>query len=210
MDKKQKIRFVSISIILLTIMLLIGYTFAKYYSSYQGEGRFEIAKWNFKVNGWSSEEVNQIPLINTANGVNLEDGKIAPGASGKFEIELDAKGSEVDVEYKIEATETGNKPANLLFSVKKDGVATDRQYASLQELAQTELNGTITKGAENQLVNLEIIWDWPYETGEDRAEILMNDEEDTQAGTGTIEGQEDVFDYTFSLKVIGTQAKATT
>ena len=52
--------------------------------------------------------------------------------------------------------------------------------------------------------------DRPYETGEDRAEILMNDEEDTQAGTGTIEGQEDVFDYTFSLKVIGTQAKATT
>ena len=47
MDKKQKTLFVSILVILLLIVFLIGFTFAKYYSTYNGIGNAKIAKWNF-------------------------------------------------------------------------------------------------------------------------------------------------------------------
>lgn len=209
-DKKQKTMFVSILILLLLIVFVAGYTFAKYYSSYQGMGTARIAKWNFKVTDWSTSETEKISLINTANEVSLEDGKIAPGASGEFELELDARNSEVDVKYDIEAVESGNKPSNLLFSLKKDGVSTGNTYSSVQELAEAELNGVISKSDSTQIENLTIVWNWPYETGENKEQIAMEDGEDTAVGTGSVAGQEDVFDYSFSLKVIGTQAKVTT
>jgi len=43
-----------------------------------------------------------------------------------------------------------------------------------------------------------------YETGNTEEEILQNDKEDTDDGTNK------VYNYTFALKVVGTQAKATT
>ena len=214
MEKKtsniqQKTRFVSILIILLLIVFLAGYTFAKYYTSYNGIGTAQIAKWNFKVTDWSTSETEQIFLVNTADEISLEDGRIAPGANGEFEIELDARDSEVDVKYYIEANETGNKPSNLLFSVKKDGIASKTEYSSLQALAEAELKGVISKSDDTQLEKLTIVWNWPYETGETDEEIASEDGEDTAAGTGNVAGQEDVFDYSFSLKVVGTQAKVT-
>lgn len=209
MDKKQKTMLVSILIILLLIVFLAGYTFAKYYTTYSGEATTQIAKWNFKVDGWSALETEIIPLANTADVVSLEDGKIAPGANGKFEIGIDATDSEVDVKYYIEATESGNKPSNLLFSVNKDGIKGSTKYASIQELAENELTGVISKSGDNQTTNLEIVWEWPYETGDDIETISNEDAEDTTYGAGVVEGQEDVFDYSFSLKVIGTQAKVT-
>lgn len=206
-DKKQKTMLVSILMILLLIVFLAGFTFAKYYSSYNGIGRAQIAKWNFKVTDWSTSETEAISLINTAEDISLEDGKIAPGANGEFEIELDARDSEVDVKYMIEAVEAGNKPSNLLFRVEKDGVSSGNQYSSMQELAKAELNGVISKSDETQVENLIITWDWPYETGETAEEIASEDGEDTAVGTGSVAGQENVFDYSFTLKVVGTQAK---
>ncbi len=206
-DKKQKTMLVSILMILLLIVFLAGFTFAKYYSSYNGIGRAQIAKWNFKVTDWSTSETEAISLINTAEDISLEDGKIAPGANGEFEIELDARDSEVDVKYMIEAVEAGNKPSNLLFRVEKDGVSSGNQYSSMQELAKAELNGVISKSDETQVENLIITWDWPYETGETAKEIASEDGEDTAVGTGSVAGQENVFDYSFTLKVVGTQAK---
>lgn len=208
-DKKQKTMFCSILIFLLLIVFLAGYTFAKYYSSYSAIGSAQIAKWNFKVTDWSTSETEEIFLVNTADDISLEDGKIAPGAQGEFEIELDARDSEVDVKYYIEASESGNKPSNLLFRVKKDGTESENQYASIEELAEAELTGVISKNDETQIKRLTIIWNWPYETGKNSEEIASEDKEDTAAGTGTVTGQENVFDYSFSLKVVGTQAKVT-
>jgi len=207
MDKKQKTLFVSILIVLLLIVFLVGYSFAKYYSTYNATAEAQIAKWNFKVTGWSTTETEEISLINTADEITLEDGKIAPGAGGEFEIELDARDSEVDVEYDIEAIESENKPSNLLFRLEKDGVSSDKEYSSLEELANTELNGVISRTDATQTEKLKIIWNWPYETGSNEHEIAIQDGEDTASGTGNVDGNENVFDYSFSLKVVGTQAK---
>lgn len=206
MDKKQKTLCVSILIVLLLIVFLAGFTFAKYYTTYDGEGSLQTAKWSFKVNGWSTSETNPISLLDTVDHdgkVNLENGKMAPGFSGKAELDLDASESEVDVEYRVEATEEGNKPSNLFFQAKIDGVSTI-SYATLSELAEKELKGTILKADASRVKKIEIYAIWPYETGNTAEEILQNDKEDTDDGTNK------VYNYTFALKVVGTQAKATT
>jgi len=208
MDKKQKAMFGTILLILIIISLLIGYTFAKYYSSYEGNSELKVAKWSFKVDGWSTSETKQISLIDTADKVDLEDGKIAPGFEGNVELQLDATDSEVDVEYYVEAKEFGHKPSNLFFKAKIDGELTE-SYSTLEELATKELKGTILKSDSQKIKNIEIYCIWPYETGVDEQTNAVEDAEDTNAGLGTVEGQEDVFDYTFSLKIIGTQAKTT-
>lgn len=210
MDKKQKSIFLSILVILVLISLLVGYTFAKYYSSYSATSSTQIAKWNFKVNDWSTQETQVIPLVNTASDISLDEGKIAPGAKGSFELVLDASGSEVDVAYSIEANETGNKPENIRFYAFVNDKITDYTYESLTDLASSELFGVILKSEENQRRVIRIYWSWPYEFGATNEARIQEDNEDTAIGTGNVQGKEDNFDYAFSLKVIGTQARSTT
>ena len=209
MDKKQKTMLVSILVILLLIVFLAGYTFAKYYTNYEGSSSLQIAKWNFKVNNWSAYETNEISLADTASEVDLEDGKIAPGFVGQAQLILDASDSEVDIGYSITATENGNKPQNMKFQAIIDGEETTL-YGSLTELVNATLTDKkILKSDENQTRTITIKAIWPYETGTTDEEIKSADLIDTADGTGTTEGKENVFDYTFALKVVGAQAKTT-
>ena len=207
MGKRQKTMLVSILVILLLIVFLAGYTFAKYYTSYNGSGTLQIAKWSFKVDNWSVYETNEVSLADTASEVNLDDGKIAPGFVGQAQLDLDASDSEVDVAYSIKAIESGHKPENMIFQAVIDGQNTTT-YSTLTDLANNELNDKILKSDANQTKTIIIKAIWPFETGDTNDEIEVADKVDTAAGTGTTEGKENVFDYTFALKVIGTQAKA--
>ncbi len=204
MDKKQKKMFFSIWMVLALLVLLIGFTLAKYYSSYQAKAALEVAKWSFNVDGLTNAETGKIALSDIMSEVTLEEGKIAPGFDGRVEIDLDASGSEVDVDYSIEATEEGHKPSNMLFQAIVDGNTTE-MYATLEELAREELHGTILKSDSTQVKNVTICCIWPYETISDDKTISEEDAEDTAVGTGTVAGKENQYDYTFSLKVVGTQ-----
>lgn len=210
MNKKQKSIFLSILTLLILISLLVGYTYAKYYSSYSATASAQIAKWNFKVNDWSTNETKLIPLINTATNISLEEGKIAPGAQGNIVLNLDASDSEVDVAYSIEATETGNKPENINFFAFIDGKICKYTYSNLSDLLSSELSGVILRTEENKTRTIKICWSWPYESSTNSERIKQDDKEDTAIGTGTVPGKENVFDYAFSLKVIGTQVRSTT
>lgn len=209
MDKKQKKMFFSILMIVILIVLLIGFTLAKYYSSYQSNATLEVAKWSFNVDGLTNVETGKIALSDTMSEVALEEGKIAPGFDGRVELELDASDSEVDVDYSIKATEEGHRPSNMFFQAIIDGNTTE-MYDTLNELAENELHGTILKSDSTQVKSVTICCIWPYETISDDKTISEEDAEDTAVGTGTVEGKENQYDYTFSLKVVGTQAKTTT
>lgn len=206
LDRRQKRMLISILLILLLIVFLAGYTFAKYYEVYHINGQAEIAKWHFDVNGNTTSKTERITLTDTRNEISLDEGKIAPGTSGEFEIELDASGSEVDVKYSVSAEESGNKPQNLKFSLYKNGVTNGNKYSTIAELAEAELNGVISRNAESQIEKFVISWEWPYETGEDE-EILENDNIDMEAGYGKTDTEENVFNYNFILNIVGTQAK---
>ena len=183
-------------IILLCLLLLLigigkgGYTYAKYRTTEKGGGQADIAKWSFKV-GKENEQIQNIQLVNTVDKDTLVNGKIAPGTSGQFFINLDATDSEVGVDYEVKFENEKNKPSNIIFSYS------GQKFHSLGEI--TAIKGKIGVDEENKSRRIQILWTWEYETGIGE-EIYENDILDTQEGIENL-------NYTFDVNVIGTQSR---
>ena len=120
--ENKKIKFIIISTLVISIISLIGFAFARYITKLNGTTRADIAKWSFKVNGKTNENF-VIDLANTRAGIEQEaevqKGYIGPGTAGRFVIELDATGSDVSLKYDINLNVdySDNKvfPKNLIF-----------------------------------------------------------------------------------------------
>lgn len=156
----------------------------------EGNGLAKIATWDFKVNG-QEEQAQIIDLASTSNNETLLDNKIAPGTSGSFNIIIDAQGSEVGIDYKINFKEETQKPTNLIF------IYEDKEYSSVFDLEKV-LEGTINANEENKTRILLIKWKWNYETGKNEQQILENDKIDT------LESKK-IRDYKFKVIVSGIQ-----
>lgn len=183
-------------IILLVILIIValaftlgGHTYAKYITRVKGEGKIDVAKWNFKVNN-NSEQIETITLAKTINQELLKNGKIAPGTGGEFSLIIDGSGTEVGIDYKVEVKNERNKPTNLIYTYN------DKKYNSLVEISE-ELSGEILANDNNKIRNITIFWNWEYETG-NKEEIENNDEIDTKEGIANL-------DYTFDIAITGKQ-----
>ena len=93
--KKKRLKVVLLAVLLLTIGISFGviYTNAKYTSSENGSVSASTAKYVFNVNAKdsfnSTDTLSNLTLAKTCNVNTLTNGKIAPGTSGSFDIELD-------------------------------------------------------------------------------------------------------------------------
>lgn len=196
MNRQQQAMLVSIAYLILIIIGITSCIFIRI--DYASDKNSEIS---FKVNDWSCFQTEKFSLYNIGRVVDMKNGKIAPGTNGEFDIVIDANDSKNILSYNIKIKEYGNKPDNLLFRLKKNGELINTTYSTLEELAEKELNGYI----KNSIETFTIVWCWKYETGENLEIITIEDEKDTFAGSGKIAGKENLFDYSFSLKVIGTK-----
>ncbi len=188
---KKKTALLVICILLAIILSFIGgKTFSKYVSEVKGTGTAEIANWVFKVNG-KEDVVQNVNLLSTYNNETLINNKVAPGTSGSFNIVVDATGTEVGVDYRIQFLNESEKPQNLIFTYD------DQQYTTIQEL-EKDLSGTINANDENKTRTITINWEWQYETGENENEINQNDKIDT-------DNAKQLENYTFDIYVTGTQ-----
>lgn len=194
MKNKKKIIGAIIFIVLISVIFVSGYTFARYYKSIDaGNGVANIARWSF---GSKNKEAV----------INLSKEKIAPGSNGQFEIEVDATNSEVDVEYEILVTEEKNIPTNMKFFAEiKDQtgkvVTTTEKSNSFTELATNNLNGIIPVEANNQKRTIIVYWDW---------EFNENDTSTTDSDDATLSYDEQgnsSLDCGFNIEIIGRQAK---
>ena len=199
MTKKQRALRVCLVVALVLLIFLVGYTFAKYYSEIKGGGKGSIAKWSFVANN-SKDTIQTISLVDSANEVSLVEGKIAPGTKGSFDIVIDATGSEVGVDYKVNVAEETNLPTNLLYNVTMDG-ETSQTYSSLKELAQDKLEGNLDTINGEFTKTITVNWEWPYET-------LNGDSVAEGDAADLVDGTKDNLNYEFVLQIIGTQAKA--
>ena len=190
LSKKKKTIIVVAILLAIVMSFLGGQAYAKYVAQVRGEGVGVIATWNFMVNG-QSEQVQKINLASTCDDSTLIDNKIAPGARGGFNIEINATGTDVGIDYQVQFINEQNKPQNLKFIYEGNYVG------SITEL-QDMLQGTIYADDENKVITLPIEWQWDYETGEESTEINKNDVIDTQEGIANL-------DYTFDVIVTGTQ-----
>ncbi len=188
---KKKIVLAVIVLVALIVSFIGGQTYSKYITEVKGQGVAEVATWNFKVNGETENLKQVINLKSTVNNETLVNNKIAPGTKGNFAIKLDATGTEVGIKYDITAKNQVNKPTNLKFT------SNGKIYDNLEQLLG-EAGGIINANDPNKVKQIQIAWEWKYETGENPSQIGQNDKIDTQNGI-TAEN------FTFEIYVTGTQ-----
>lgn len=188
--KTRKIITISAMILLVIIVQMIGTTYARYLTKEKGTGSANIAKWGFEVVKDVGYIQKTVSLTNEKDKSSLKTGKIAPGTSGIIELVVDAKDSEVGVNYQVNFLNELNKPTNLKFTY--NGI----DYDSLSKI--TSVNGTIEPSSAARTKTIKISWEWPYRTGTTEEEKLKNDEIDTQDARI-------IDEYKFDIEVIGTQ-----
>ena len=167
-----------------------GKAYSKYVARLKGEGVAQVATWKFKVNN-QEEQVQTINLQSSYNNGTLVGNKMAPGTNGKFEIIVDGTGSDVGIFYTIDFINEKNKPQNLKF------IYDNTQYSSITELTKV-LSGVINSNEKEKRKVFTISWEWKYETGNTKEEIIKNDKIDTRDG-------ENISNYTFDIIVSGNQ-----
>ena len=179
MDTKENktIKFIIISILIITVISLTGFAFARYITRLNGGATADIAKWSFKVNGKTDENF-VIDLANTRTGLTQEaevqEGYIGPGTAGAFQLELDATGSEASLEYNINMNVdySNNQvfPKNLIFYSDSE-----MQNAIYHTDNNINLNGFIGWNDNSKVHTKTIYWKWDYETGSTQTEKDNND-----------------------------------
>ena len=180
-----------LALALILAIILSIYAYSKYTSSYKGTSTSTVAKWSFKVNGHSDEEIGDIDFVQTIeNQNNVVEKKLAPGTQGKFELTLDGTGSEVAIDYKIALTIT-EKPRNLK-------IYEDSEYKKevTEQNGEFDITGSIPLEEVNTPLVKPVYWKWAYETGTTEEEIKSNDKIDTEDNKKSV---------TMAIKVTGTQ-----
>lgn len=190
MTNKKKILVIVAVLSAIIVSFMGGQSFSKYVSQVKGQAQMEVARWSFLVNG-EEESIQNMQLGSTCDDETLLDNKIAPGTQGNFNIEIDATGSEVGIQYHVTFEEKTQKPRNLIFIYNKS------TYANLQDL-EVALEGVIDANDETKKISIPIQWKWEYETGNDERLRETEDREDTEDGKM-------LQNYNFDIIVTGTQ-----
>lgn len=190
MTNKKKILVIVAVLSAIIVSFMGGQSFSKYVSQVKGQAQMEVARWSFLVNG-EEESIQNMQLGSTCDDETLLDNKIAPGTQGNFNIEIDATGSEVGIQYHVTFEEKSQKPRNLIFIYNKS------TYANLQDL-EVALEGVIDANDETKKISIPIQWKWEYETGNDEELRETEDREDTEDGKM-------LQNYNFDIIVTGTQ-----
>ena len=205
MDKKEKQKsttkqtatktrnkpiIILIALLLITAIAFSMYAYAKYKTTLTGNGTAQVAKWSFKVNG-QTQTIPDIDLATTMKKVNnVAENKLAPGTEGSFDLNLDATGSEVAIDYNIKLVVT-EKPTNLRFY-------TDSSYT--KEIASTDgvmnVSGVMSLEEIKTIQTKTIYWKWPYQTGDTDDVKKANDKIDTADSKKSV---------TMTITVTGTQ-----
>ena len=185
-SNKQKAGLMALVVLAAIGSYFIAGTYAKYTSEISGSDTASVAKWKWTIgeNVIDSAEGAQagytFNLFNTIKDSNLTsvesdvaDGKIAPGTSGSFEIDI-TNNSEVNATYAIAFTETNAGGVPIEYSTDKS------TWVSIGNL-----NVPATTININANAKATIYWRWAY-TGAESTNYTSSqtDETDTALGFG--------------------------
>lgn len=168
-NKKVKV-FIAI-IALFYCVTMIQSTYAKYVSGLDANTNLAIARWKIMLNDvditTESNFTGEIsPVLNGSNYVN--EGVIAPAASGYFDIIIDGSESDVSFQYNLTVTQADDNTISDLRVVSYQ-IGTDEV---------TDYEGTISNiinsGDTNKSRTIRFFVDWYDGDGEE-----MDNEADT-------------------------------
>ena len=210
MNKRKTSLVIVISLVVLLLSVILGYTYSKYTTSKEVRGSTSVATWSFDgaISNTESTTTKLISLADTVSKDSIVTGKIAPGTNGSFKIIINASGSEVDVDYDVLLKDEENsKPSNLYFTCEDLKNARDEKgqlikYYSLSDMLKVDdnnrsnMSGKIINSENKTPKVITVNWDWPYETTK---EGVLQDTQDTN--------DSGIVNYSFSLNIIGKQTK---
>lgn len=190
------------SLFIVVLLLMVGITtsyvastYAKYTGEIAGNGTVTVAKWAF-------ENDNDITTINVEldkayDATTLVADKIAPGTKGSFKINLVNTNSEVGVDFKVKLGTVTSAPTNIKFYK-------DSSYTTELVPETGEVTGQI-KAKDATGIDVEIFWQWVYETGtvNSTTGIAAGDAADTTDG-------EAANTLTIPVTVVGFQTEPST
>ena len=133
---------------------IVAVTYSKFFSSSKSDNDLSVARWVVKVNNRIVTDNNHTftfdDIIIDKND-NVEEGMFAPGVSATLPITIDAKDSDVAVDYEVNVA-SDYVPINKAIVIKN-----------------VPIKGTIPIGGTVNIDNLKLVWE----------DIEGNDEEDT-------------------------------
>ena len=170
-NKRGMLKVMIISMIIISIVVLVGFAFARYITRLNGSTQVPIAQWNFKVTAGSSQSLD-IDLANTRypnDTTEVDRTKVAPGTAGALQLNINATGSQVSLKYDIDLTLT-QIPENLIFY--SDAEMTKALY---KDNGVIHLDGYFGASDTNKTATQNLYWQWKLETGSTQDEINAND-----------------------------------
>ena len=177
---KQNEKKIIILVCMCSILILIYeivHIYAIFYSEVTGNVEMKNGKWVIEINGTEISQGVQkdfvIDQINIDQSEHVKEGKLAPGLSGNFEIQINPKNTDVSVKYEISLNEENLKNSSL-----KIKSISETEYNN--ELIRTEKNTytaiipleKIKQGVTNS-IKVEVEWENQEE----------NNEQDTKDGS---------------------------
>ncbi len=147
--------------------MMVASTYAKYTAEITGTGTMTVAKWAFKTDNPTGKTYT-VNITPTANASTLVGGKVAPGTSGSFNVDLVNTNSEVGVDFEIALGTVSNKPTNLKF-YKDSGFTTELTPGTSKITGQLAAKDSTT-------LSVPVYWKWEYYTSD------ANDALDTTDG----------------------------
>ena len=181
-EKAKKIWLYFIEIILILLIILVSIfgvqAWARYVTTKDGNATAQVAKWNFQVKNANGQTVTEGPInfpITRTDGKYdvVQEGKLAPGTWGEFQIIVDTTGTEVSLVYDIEVG-LQNCPKNLRFYKDSEHTQSMSKVGDVLQIHRY-LQAQNASGVFTETV----YWNWEFETGDDPAEIEKNDFQDS-------------------------------
>ena len=177
---KQNEKKIIILVCMCSILILIYeivHIYAIFYSEVTGNVEMKNGKWVIEINGTEISKGVQkdfvIDQINIDQSEHVKEGKLAPGLSGNFEIQINPKNTDVSVKYEISLNEENLKNSSLKIKsiseteYNNELIRTDKNtYTAIIPLEE------IKKGVTNS-IKVEVEWE----------NLEENNEEDTKEGS---------------------------
>ena len=176
MNKNIK-KFLILMCICLILVLIykIIQTYALFQSEIQGNVEFTNGTWKIKVNGTEISKGRDVKFaidcITKTESEHIKPGKLAPGLSGSFEIEIDPTDTDVSIRYDIILNQENLINSNL----KIKSIEEVEKGNKLIKTAENNYTGIISLEDINAKVKnrIKVEIEWCDNTGDDESDTKL-------------------------------------
>lgn len=189
---KLKIKIILFLMFLSLLISNVSSTYSRYVSQANGNITTDFAKWQIFVDNTNITENYDTSLTFTPNidtNENVASGKVAPGSTGYFDIEINAENVDVSFTYNITLDSSSSDVPDL--KVTKYAILSEDDITN-NNIITTDYNGiniednVIHNNSEDLkkfVVRVFFMWD-------DTESSTMSDTEDTSVGTKAANGED--------------------